>query len=102
MVAQRRRNAVVELAGQARAILRLDDEAAVSVREHDCEDPGCGGTRTLILVLRAYHQTEAVSIDKPIEKVTRDDLEGALAPLGRRMKSAKARQQISRSSLKSR
>jgi hypothetical protein len=76
----RRAIAVLELTRLARAILDVDDETVVSISEHDCGDPGCCGSRTVVLVLRAGHPTKAVEIGKPLEGVTRADLSEALVP----------------------
>lgn len=75
-----RADAALELTRQARAILEVDDEVAVSVSEHDCGEAGCCGLQTVVLVLRPGHSTKAIKIGKPIESVTRDDLSEALAP----------------------
>jgi hypothetical protein len=77
-----RSNAALELTLQARAILDADDDTVVSVGQHDCDGPGCGGPRTLVLVLRPGHPTKAVRIEKPIESVTRADLSAALSVFG--------------------
>jgi hypothetical protein len=63
---------------RARAILRADDEIVVSVSEHDSS---CCGARTVVLVMRPDQPTEAVTIDKPIDRVTQADLSTVLAPL---------------------
>jgi hypothetical protein len=76
----RRNGAALELMMDARAILALDDEAVVSVSEHACGDPDCGGAQTVILVMRPDRPTEAIKIGKPVETVTRADLVAALAP----------------------
>jgi hypothetical protein len=75
-----RTNAVLELTLQVRAILDVDDDAVVSISEHDCGDPECGGLQTVILVLRPGQPTKAVRIAKPSESVTRHDLSEALVP----------------------
>jgi hypothetical protein len=85
---ERGRNAALELMQQARAILNIDDDTVISVREHDCGDPGCGSARTVVLVLRPDRPTEAVKIDKSIERVTKSDLSAALAPLLQRQSNS--------------
>jgi hypothetical protein len=75
-----RTDAVLELTLQVRAMLDVDDDAVVSISEHDCGDPECGGWQTVILVLRPGQPTTAVRIAKPSESVTRDDLSEALVP----------------------
>jgi hypothetical protein len=76
-----RTDAALELTLLARAILDVNDDTVVSIGEHDCGEPGCGGPRTVVLVLRAGHPTKAIEIEKPIKSVTRVDLSKALAPL---------------------
>jgi hypothetical protein len=69
------------LTAHARTVMAADDDTAVSVNAHDCDEPGCCGARTIVLVMRPKRPTEAVRIDKPLEQVTRTDLSEALAPL---------------------
>jgi hypothetical protein len=82
--AERRRDAALALMLHARKVLGADDETVVSVRQHDCGDPQCGPACTVVLVLRPDQPTEAVAIDKPIERVTKTDLSAALAPVADR------------------
>ena len=76
-----RRNAALELKEHARRAIDADDETVVSVSERDCGDPGCGGVRTIILIMHPTRPTEAIKIDKPFEQITQADLCDALAPL---------------------
>jgi hypothetical protein len=71
----------IDLMIRARAILGVDDDAVVSVSEHDCGDPECRGVRTVILIMRPDRPTEAIKINKPLEALTAADLSDALAPL---------------------
>jgi hypothetical protein len=77
----RRSDAALELKVQVRAVINADDDTVVSVSERDCGDPGCGGARTVVLVMHPRRPTEAVKIDKPLEHITQSDLAEALAPL---------------------
>jgi hypothetical protein len=77
----RRNDAALELKVQVRTLINADDDTVVSVSERDCGDPGCGGTRTIVLMMHPGRATEAVKIDKPLEQVTQSDLADALAPL---------------------
>ena len=77
----RRNDAALELKVQVRTLINADDDTVVSVSERDCGDPGCGGTRTIVLMMHPGRTTEAVKIDKPLEQVTQSDLADALAPL---------------------
>jgi hypothetical protein len=76
-----RKNAVLELKEHARRAIDADDETVVSVSERDCGDPGCGGARTIVLIMHPRRPTEAIKIDKPLERITQADLSDALAPL---------------------
>jgi hypothetical protein len=81
MASQGRKDAALDLMIRARGILNVDDDAVVSVSEHDCGDPECRGARTVILIMRPDRPTEAIKINKPLEAVTAADLSDALAPL---------------------
>jgi hypothetical protein len=81
MASERRKEAALDLTVRARSILSVDDNAVVSVSEHDCGDPECGGARTIILIMRPHQPTQAIKINKPVESVTAADLSDALAPL---------------------
>jgi hypothetical protein len=81
MASQRRKDAALDLMVRARGILNVDDDAVVSVSEHDCGGPECRGARTVILIMRRDQPTKAIKIDKPLEEVTAGDLSDALAPL---------------------
>jgi hypothetical protein len=74
-------NAVRKLKEHARTAINADDETIVTISERDCGDPGCGGARTIVLIMHPRRPTEAVKIDKPLEQITQTDLSGALAPL---------------------
>ncbi len=77
-------NAVRELKEHARTAINADDETIVTISERDCGDPGCGGGRTIVLIMHPRRPTEAVGIDKPLEQITQTDLSDALAPLAAR------------------
>jgi hypothetical protein len=77
----RRRDAALRLKEHARTVINADDETVVSVSERDCGDPGCGGARTIVLIMHPRRPTEAVKIDKPLEQITQTELSDALAPL---------------------
>ena len=65
----------------ARTAINADDETIITISERDCGDPGCGGVRTIILIMHPTRPTEAIKIDKPFEQITQADLCDALAPL---------------------
>jgi hypothetical protein len=79
MASGRGKDAALDLMIRARAILGVDDDAVVSVSEHDCGDPECRGAQTVILVMRPDQPTAAIKINKPLEAVTAVDLSDALA-----------------------
>jgi hypothetical protein len=81
MTSERRRAAALDLTMRARGILNVNDDAVVSVSEHDCGDPECGGARTVILIMRPDQPTKAIKINKRLAAVTGADLSDALAPL---------------------
>jgi hypothetical protein len=74
-------NAVRDLKNHALAALNADDETVVTISERDCGDPGCGGARTIVLIMHPRRPTDAVAIDKPLEQITLGDISDALAPL---------------------
>src|SRR5882724_12754630 len=80
----RRTDATRELKVHARTVINADDDTVVSISERDCGDPGCGGVRTIVLILHPRRPAEAVKIDKPLEQITQTDLFDALAPLAAR------------------
>ena len=72
---------MLELKKHARTAINADDETIVCISERDCGDPGCGGARTIVLIMHPTRPAEAVGIDKPLDQITRADLSNALAPL---------------------
>jgi hypothetical protein len=77
-------NAALKLKEHARTATNADDETIVTISERDYGDPGCGGGRTIVLIMHPRRPTEAFGIDKPIEQITQTDLSDALAPLAAR------------------
>jgi hypothetical protein len=77
-------NEVSELKEHARTAINADHETIVTISERDRGDPGCRGARTIVLVIHPRRPTEAVGIDKPLERITQADLSDALAPLAAR------------------
>src|SRR2546426_857070 len=49
--------AATELTAHARTVIGADDDTAVSVNAHDCDEPGCCGARTIVLVIRILTET---------------------------------------------
>ena len=77
-------NAVRKLKEHARTAINADDETIVTISERDCGDPGCGGARTIVLIMHPRRPAEAVGIHKPLEQITQTDLSDSLAPLAAR------------------
>ena len=77
-----RRDCLINLMIQVRALLSGQDDAVVSISDHMCSAVGCSvAPQTTILVLRPDQPTRAFKIDKPITGVTQTDIHIALAPL---------------------
>ena len=75
----RRSDAVLEVKEHVWSAINADDETVVSVIcERDCGDSGCGGARTIVLIMHPRRPTDAVKIDKPLEQITRKDVSDAL------------------------
>jgi hypothetical protein len=64
---------------KALALGLLAPGVSVAVNEIMCRDPGCPGTETVILVMRAGAATVAVKIQKEAASVSGDDVRAALA-----------------------
>ncbi|NNM74267.1 hypothetical protein [Enterovirga aerilata] len=65
-------------------IAGLTDADAVTVSEIACRDPGCADVETIILLMRRGEPTQAVKLGTPVDEVTDDAIEAALAVLSRR------------------
>jgi hypothetical protein len=63
MASGRRKDAALDLMIRARGILNVDEDAVVSVSQHDCGDPECRGARTVILIMRPDQPTKAIKIN---------------------------------------
>ena len=70
-----------KLKEHALTAINADDETIVTISERDCGDAGCGGARTIVLIMHPRRPTEAVGIDKPLEQITQTDLSEALVLL---------------------
>jgi hypothetical protein len=70
------------IAALARDVLKLEEEAAVTVSQIDCGDGACeGGAETFILVMRKGQRTKAAKISKAMSYVSDEDVVAALAVL---------------------
>jgi hypothetical protein len=72
-------NVVRQLKEHARTAINANDETIITLSERS--DPGCGGARTIVLIMHPGRPTEAVTIDKSLGQITQTDLADALAPL---------------------
>ena len=64
----------------ARAVLRVSQDTAFAVNEIACNDPGCPGIETVILVMEPGQKTRALKIPKVLDEVMEQDILNALAP----------------------
>ena len=77
-----RRDCLINLMTQVRALLSRHDDAVVSISDHTCTAIECReAPQTTILLLRPDQPTQVFKIDKPITGVTLNDICIALAPL---------------------
>jgi hypothetical protein len=64
----------------ARAALRASPETAFAVNEIACNDPGCPGIETVILVMEPGQKTRVLKVAKPLDEVMEQDILKALEP----------------------
>jgi hypothetical protein len=64
----------------ARAALRAAPETAFAVNEIACNDPGCPGIETVILVMEPGQKTRVLKVAKPLDEVMEQDILKALEP----------------------
>ena len=62
----------------ARAALQASSETAFAVNEIACNDPGCPGLETVILVMEPGQKTRALKVAKPLDEVMEQDILRAL------------------------
>ncbi len=58
----------------ARSTLQLSPDTAFAVNEIACNDPGCPGLETVILVMEPGRKTRALKIPKPLDEVVEQDI----------------------------
>ena len=68
------KQAVDRVKGLARAALRASPETAFAVNEIACNDPGCPGIETVILVMEPGQKTQALKVPKPLDEVMEQDI----------------------------
>jgi hypothetical protein len=62
----------------ARMVLEVSDDTAFAVNEIACNDPGCPGVETVILVMEPGRKTRACKVLKALDDVTEQDVREAL------------------------
>ena len=72
------RQAVARVKELARSALQASPETAFAVNEIACNDPGCPGIETIILVMEPGRKTRALKVSKPLDEVTEQDIRDAL------------------------
>ena len=74
------RQAVERVKELARLALKGSPDTAFAVNEIACNDPGCPGIETVILVMEPWQKTRALKIPKVLDEVMEQDILKALAP----------------------
>ncbi|MEU0968236.1 hypothetical protein ABZ357_23380 [Streptomyces sp. NPDC005917] len=67
-----------ELRDAVRALLGLDDDTAVIIRQLTCTGPGCPQLKTVVAVLSMDGEAQRWTLDHPAGQVTDDDLRATL------------------------
>lgn len=70
--------AVRRVKSWAAAILAVSEDTAFAVNEIACNDPGCPGVETIILVMEPGRKTRACKVLKALDDVTEQDVREAL------------------------
>ncbi len=73
------KGAIERVRGFARAASVTDPATTFVVNEIACNDPGCPGVETVILVMEPGRKTRAAKIPKALGDVTEGDVRDALA-----------------------
>ncbi len=71
------KQAVERVKDLARATLQVSPETAFAVNEIACNDPGCPGIETVILVMEPGRKTRALKVAKALDAVTEADVAAA-------------------------
>ncbi|KLK90389.1 hypothetical protein AA309_25890 [Microvirga vignae] len=71
------REAIERVKELARTALRASPETAFAVNEIACNDPGCPGIETVILVMEPGKKTRALKVQKTLDEVTEQDIRAA-------------------------
>lgn len=73
-----RTNAALEIIEWVHSALAPDKDLVVNVTNHQCGNPECVSTATIILLMRPDRPTQAVKIAKPIDAIRQHDVADAL------------------------
>jgi hypothetical protein len=69
-----------ELKETVRAVLGLDDDTAVIVRQLACTEPGCPPLETVVAVLPMEGTARRWTLHRPVDQITEAELRAALIP----------------------
>ena len=72
------RQAVDRVKELARSAIQPAPDTAFAVNEIACNDPGCPGLETVILVMEPGRKTRALKVPKPLDEVAEQDILAAL------------------------
>ncbi|MGO4388217.1 hypothetical protein AB4Y85_11825 [Microvirga sp. 2YAF29] len=72
------REAVERVKELARTVLQASPDTAFAVNEIVCNDPGCPGLETVILVMEPGQKTRALKVQKTLDEITEQDIREAL------------------------
>jgi hypothetical protein len=72
------KQAVERVKELARSALQSSPDTAFAVNEIACNDPGCPGLETVILVMEPGRKTRALKVPKPLDDVAEQDILAAL------------------------
>lgn len=72
------REAVERVKNMARTALQTTPEATLAVNEIACNDPGCPGIETVILVMEPGKKTQALKVQKTLDEITEQDIRNVL------------------------
>ncbi|MGW3177456.1 hypothetical protein [Streptomyces sp. NPDC001153] len=61
-----------------RALLDLDDDTAVLIRQLACTEPGCPPLETVVVVLPMEGDARRWTLHRPADQIIEDDLRAAL------------------------
>jgi hypothetical protein len=74
------REAVERVKELARTALQASPETAFAVNEIVCNDPGCPGLETVILVMEPGRKTRAIKVQKTLDEIMEQDIRDMLDP----------------------